>query len=221
MLGNDERREGVVRQATDAKSKADRFSVTHALYHLMLSNRCFDAAKMALSFKYLMIREEIGQVMQTRNETKKLAELMSSKDVEYNDSDLPHSVALLHSALQLVIADGVREDWKQLPGQLIARPGYYCNDQEESMVKSVAQLVEEIKKWDGDGQAWWCPYGPQSLESAGGACTEELRGHKDWVQSVSWWADGTKICSGSTDESVIIHDVETREILHRFFRKHG
>eukprot|EP00918_Siedleckia_nematoides_P075843 GHVU01165939.1.p1 GENE.GHVU01165939.1~~GHVU01165939.1.p1 ORF type:complete len:136 (+),score=11.78 GHVU01165939.1:358-765(+) len=45
--------------------------------------------------------------------------------------------------------------------------------------------------------------------SAGFVCQSTLSGHSSWVRSVSWSPDGTKVASGSTDETVRIWEVAT------------
>ena len=44
-------------------------------------------------------------------------------------------------------------------------------------------------------------------------CLQNLMGHSDWVESVAYSPDGTKIISGSDDKTVKIWDANTGECL--------
>jgi len=53
-----------------------------------------------------------------------------------------------------------------------------------------------------------------AIDSTWGACMQTLEGHRDWVSSVVFSPDGTRIVSGSIDNTVRIWDASNGGCLH-------
>jgi len=51
------------------------------------------------------------------------------------------------------------------------------------------------------------------VEVSSGKCIRTLEGHSQRVNAVSWSADGTRICSGSDDNTVRVGEVSSGECI--------
>eukprot|EP00949_MAST-11_sp_MAST-11-sp1_P003683 g3683.t1 len=114
-------------------------------------------------------------------------------------------VKLLESAVRKS-AGHVRREPLEVAGQMHARLMGYG--------EVLSDFLEEILAWRvPDGLRGWWQLVSQTVDPAGGACLQTLEGHSHYVNSVSFSPDGTKVASGSGDNTVKLWDVTSGECL--------
>ena len=153
----------------------------------------------------------MGQIVSMAKEVRGLAAGMEE------GAEGSRALELVASAIDLAIPDGAREDWRCLPGQLVARLIGYEDARQRMKVDEIATLLKDARRWDGgaragrEGVKWWCPAGQQTFGPAGGACTAAWAGHAEGVTAVAWSPDGKTVCSGSSDKTLRLWNAETGE----------
>ncbi|MCB9000328.1 MAG: hypothetical protein H6540_09755, partial [Bacteroidales bacterium] len=109
---------------------------------------------------------------------------------------------LLQGALRLS-AHVVSRDAKQLPGQLLGRLLGFKQGGLKSLLKQIAETVKGCQL---------LPLQP-TLEAPGGALLRTLTGHSGGVRSVALSADGSRVVSGSDDNTLKVWDMASGEEL--------
>ena len=130
-------------------------------------------------------------------------------------------VDLVRRALDLSMPE-LRKDPRRLPGQLIGRlmgsasravsGGGGGASGGTAASREVSVFLKRLMEHQGYGFEWWCPVS-RTLEQAGGACLRKITGHTGSVRSVSFSPDGSRIVSGSYDNTVRVWDAVSGECV--------
>ncbi|MDB9488324.1 hypothetical protein PN492_17525 [Dolichospermum circinale CS-537/01] len=114
--------------------------------------------------------------------------------------DQTKTLKYIQSALRLS-AHIVTQDQQQLPSQLWGRLQTINTPEIQTLLTQAQQTHPH---------PWLRPLTP-SLTPAGGRLLRTLTGHSSWVQAVAVTADGTRVISGSSDNTVKVWNLETGE----------